>query len=345
VTARDGAFLSADEVWLDGWRGPSLLRVEGTTLEWVSPLAASGESIRFHLQGTVLGGFTDSHVHLGLIDPSGLVAAGIAHVVDLGGDPSELATLREQGQADATAVGVEFAGTFLTPPGGYPSDRSWAPAASYAEVATPEESESAIARLTGLGASRIKIAVNSVAGPVWSDSMLATVVAQAHAAGLPAVAHVEGAGETERALRAGVDCLAHTPWTERLDDDVIAHLAARVSICSTLDIHGYGDHDAGFAVASDNLSRFAARGGRVLYGTDLGNGPLPVGLNEREIAALAAAGLDLDALVSSLVPRTARFRQRISWIPSARPTDPADAVPWLSSSKVLPVSTLEETFA
>ena len=55
---------------------------------------------------------------------------------------------------------------------------------------------------------------------------------------------------------------------------------------STLDIHGYGEGGAAFEIAADNLARFSARGGTVLYGTDLGNGPLPAGLNGRELAAL-----------------------------------------------------------
>ena len=38
--------------------------------------------------------------------------------------------------------------------------------------------------------------------------------------GLPLVAHVQGDRMTERALAAGVDVLAHAPWTERLSDDV-----------------------------------------------------------------------------------------------------------------------------
>jgi hypothetical protein len=50
----------------------------------------------------------------------------------------------------------------------------------------------------------------------------------------------------------------------------------------------------------DNLAAFHAAGGRVLYGTDLGNGPLPVGLNLREVALLRLAGLDDDAVLAAL---------------------------------------------
>ena len=42
-------------------------------------------------QGVSLPPFTDHHVHLHLIDETGLAAGGIAGVVDLGGDPVALA--------------------------------------------------------------------------------------------------------------------------------------------------------------------------------------------------------------------------------------------------------------
>ena len=46
-------------------------------------------------------------------------------------------------------------------------------------------------------------------------------------------------------------------------------------IVSTLDIHGWGSDTPEIRTALDNLSRFHAAGGRVVYGTDLGNGPIP----------------------------------------------------------------------
>ena len=46
-------------------------------------------------------------------------------------------------------------------------------------------------------------------------------------------------------------------------------------VVSTLDIHLFGRETPELDVAKDNLRRFAAAGGRVAYGTDLGNGPIP----------------------------------------------------------------------
>ena len=111
-------------------------------------------------------------------------------------------------------------------------------------------------------------------------------------AGLPVVAHCQGPGMVELALAGGVAALAHTPWTHRLDDEVVAEaVEAGQAWVSTLDIHGYGTPSADQDRAVDNLARFHAAGGRVLYGTDLGNGPLPETLNLREVGLLVDAGL------------------------------------------------------
>jgi len=70
---------------------------------------------------------------------------------------------------------------------------------------------------------------------------------------------------------------------------------------STLDIHAYGDDTPELRVALDNLSRFARAGGRVLYGTDLGNGPIPPGVDVREIALLSEAGLAPEAILEAMM--------------------------------------------
>jgi hypothetical protein len=69
---------------------------------------------------------------------------------------------------------------------------------------------------------------------------------------------------------------------------------------STLDIHGWGAYGDDFARAVGNLERFVAFGGTVHYGTDLGDGPLPVGLNRRELLALQGAGLSVPGLLAAL---------------------------------------------
>ncbi len=245
--------------------------------------------------GFIGGGFTDHHVHLQLVDPSAMSASALGRVVDLGGAALRLAAL-----AQGTIEGVEvaFAGAFLTAPGGYPSDRAWAPPGSVREIADADAADAAIAEMKAAGASLIKVTSNSTAGPVLDDELFGTIVRLAASAGLPVVAHAEGPGEAQRAVRLGADLLAHAPFTERLDDEEIAFQADRARWISTLAIHD----DQTRAIAVDNVRRFHAAGGTVLYGTDMGNGESPVGVNPEEIAALREAGIDGSALLRTLAP-------------------------------------------
>ncbi|MFG6492854.1 hypothetical protein [Microbacterium sp. P03] len=248
--------------------------------------------------GVALPPFTDHHVHLHLIDERALATHGIAGVVDLGGDPDSLA------RRSATGLPrVSFAGAFLAAPGGYPVGRSWAPATITREVRSASRAPgdhagaaTAVDEQAECGASVIKVALNADAGPVFDAEVLGAIVAAAAARGLPVVAHAQGAGMVEASLDAGVAALAHTPFTTELPDAVIERAARSQAWISTLAIHRGRAHDA----AVDNLRRFAAAGGRVLYGTDLGNGDLPVGVNADELAGLHSAGVRGAALVAAL---------------------------------------------
>lgn len=235
--------------------------------------------------------YLDHHVHLGLIDPHALVASGVTTVVDLGWTPAI---------ADIVVPGLEvlFAGQFLAAPEGYPSQTVWAPHGSVAYVDGPSGAPDVVAAQLALGASLIKVTLNRDAGPVLD---LATLSAIVTASPLPVVAHAQGAGMVELAIAAGITALAHTPWTHHLDDAVVEE-AVELGQCwiSTLDIHGYGAATPDQAVALDNLARFHRAGGRVLYGTDLGNGPLPATLNQRELGLLEQAGLSADSIDEAL---------------------------------------------
>ena len=239
--------------------------------------------------------FADHHVHLGLVDPSALPASGIGRVVDLGWSDEVV------GLATSSAVATSYAGRFVTAPGGYPGASRWAPPRCTSEVAEPREAAGAVAHQVALGASVVKVTLNRDAGPVPDGATLRAVVEAAADAGLPVVAHCQGPGMVELGLAGGIAAVAHTPWTHRLDDEVVAEaVEAGQAWVSTLDIHGYGTPSVDQDRAVDNLARFHAAGGRVLYGTDLGNGPLPPTLNLREIGLLADAGLSDDDLLAAL---------------------------------------------
>lgn len=270
------------------------------------------------VDGVVTGLFTDHHVHLQLVDHTLLAGSRLGRVVDLGADPDWVAEVSRHNSgesgpsddetADSAGFGgvspeldppaVAYAGPFLTAPGGYPSDRAWAPAGSVREIPDADHAARAVDELAATGVSFIKVVAHSEAGPVLDDDTFRAVVHQAAVHRLPIVAHAEGEGQAQRAVRLGATRLAHAPFSERLSDAEIAAQAASASWISTLAIHD----DGALAIAVDNVRRFAAAGGEVLYGTDMGNGPTPVDLREAELVALRAAGIDGLDLLASLSP-------------------------------------------
>jgi hypothetical protein len=114
-------------------------------------------------------------------------------------------------------------------------------------------------------------------------------VQAAHERDLPVTAHVQGRGQAERAVGAGIDEFAHTPWTERLPDPLLEAAARTMRMVSTLDILSFGDVTQELRTACDNLVRFRTAGGTVVYGTDLGNGAIPPGIHLREALLLHEA--------------------------------------------------------
>lgn len=324
---------AVDGYWLRQWHGPATVRVSPHGIRAIAD-AASPNAIR--LPGVLLPGFRDAHVHLGLTQPRALVAGGLAAVDDLGGHPDRL---REWARDDAVPA-LKYAGAFITAPGGYPSKRAWAATLAVAEVSTGEEAMAAVAEQRAAGATFVKLALNAEDGPVVDDDTLQALVDYAHSGGIEVVAHVQGSGQAQRAFEAGVDRLAHTPWTERLSDPFIREmakphsrfLAGRHSWISTLDIHGYGQRGRDFEAASENLRRFHAAGGTVRYGTDLGNGELPLGLNQRELTALQDSGVRYDALLRTLC--LPGFGSAVSYLPTVPAAD-ADFASWLMTVTVV----------
>ena len=248
----------------------------------------SEETIR--ADGLLMPGVADRHVHVRLSDPGSVLIGGVTAVRDLAWDPDEIFSLADASELPSfTGPLIRAVGPMLTAPGGYPIGDGWAPDGAIRELGGPEDATAAVAGLARRGAAAIKVALNAESGPTPSDAELAAVVDAAHDRRLPVTAHVQGAGQTERAVGAGVDELAHTPWTERLSDLVLEAAARTMRIVSTLDIHSYGEITPELRVACDNLVRFRAAGGKAVYGTDLGNGPIPAGIHVREALLLHEA--------------------------------------------------------
>jgi len=83
---------------------------------------------------------------------------------------------------------------------------------------------------------------------------------------------------------------------------VIEAAAKTMRIVSTLDIWSYGKVTPELRTAADNLARFRAAGGTVVYGTDLGNGPIPPGIDVREVLLLhETVGMTPDEILEAMV--------------------------------------------
>jgi hypothetical protein len=339
-----GLLIAAAEFWSNGWRGPTVFRVADGRLTRDTSARSAPTDADIHLPGTLFAHLTDHHVHLGLVDGPTLLRGGLTNVTDLGWQPDTAAGWLEQ--FDETLPEVRIAGGFLTCTSGYPATSDWAPPGAAIELESPADAASAVAAQAALGASVIKVTLNSVAGPVPSDELLAAIVAATRAHGLLVVAHAEGVGQVERAFHAGVDAFAHTPFSESLDDALLKRMvSAKMSWISTLDMHGWGRRNAAFETAAGNLRRFAAFGGRVRYGTDLGNGPLPLGVNERELLALADAGLTADSLVRSIAgsDEATTFGPRFAWVPGLPPRSAPEIAGWFATARGCTIDTVRET--
>jgi imidazolonepropionase-like amidohydrolase len=262
--------------------------------------------VELSVDGFVMPGVVDRHVHIALSDPAAVVAGGVTAVRDLAWLPETIFSLVEASESRSfNGPLIRAVGPMLTCPGGYPTRSTWAPKGTGREVAGADEA----ARATGevldrSGIPVVKVGLNAEAGPTLGDEDLVAICDAAHAREAIVTCHAQGKGQVERALGAGVDELAHCPWTERLSDGVIEGMVRRgVRIVSTLDILSYGRDTPELRLASDNLSRFLQAGGTVVYGTDLGNGPIPAGIHSGEARHLQDAGLHAEGVLEALTFR------------------------------------------
>lgn len=266
----------------------------------VRPVAETDELIV--VDGFLMPAGADRHVHIELGDPVAAVRRGVTAVRDLAWPAERIFSLAEASEMPGFhGPLVRAAGPMLTAPGGYPTQASWAPEGTGLEVEDADAAAAAVAALAARGAVAIKVSLNADAGPTPSDAVLSAICDAAHAHDLPVTAHAQGRGEVARALGAGVEELAHTPWTERLDDSTLAAAAERMRWVSTLDIHGFGRETPELRCALDNLARFHRAGGEVVYGTDLGNGQVPSGVHVTELRWLRHAGLTTEQALEAFV--------------------------------------------
>ena len=277
---------------------------DGGRIEWVgSTRLAPGADDELEVDGFLMPGAADRHVHIGLADPGAVLLGGVTAVRDLAWPPDVIFPLAGASELPTfNGPLIRAAGPMITAPGGYPTAERWAPPGTGLEIRGADEAATAVEALADRGAAAIKVSLNAEAGPTPTDAELAAIIQAAGERGLPVTAHVQGVGQAERALGAGVSEFAHCPWSERLSESVLEAAAKAVRIVSTLDIWSFGNVTLELRTAAENMARFRAAGGAVVYGTDLGNGAIPPGIDVREVLLLReTVGMTADEILEALV--------------------------------------------
>jgi len=277
----------------------------GGELTYVGPTAAAPrakETVR--VDAFLMPAVADRHVHIALSDPAAVLLGGVTAVRDLAWPPDQIF-----GLADASELPtyhgplIRAAGAMLTGRGGYPTRDRWAPPGTGRELDGPDDAAVAVNDLADRGATTIKVSLNAEAGATPTDAELLAICAAAGERSLPVTAHAQGRGQVERALGAGINELAHAPFTEPLPEHVIEAMVRAMRVVPTLDIFARSGDTQVLRTALDNVRRFHDAGGRVVYGTDLGNGEwgVPPGIHPGEAALLREAGLSGEEVLEAMV--------------------------------------------
>jgi imidazolonepropionase-like amidohydrolase len=232
---------------------------------------------------TILPGFVDLHVHVGgnpELTAASMLGGGITTARDVG---SPLSALRPPGLL--AGLRMRMSGPLVTVPGGYPTP-IWGSSLAL-DVRGTAAARRAVRLLVDRGAEVIKISLEPGGGawPMLTVTEIRAIVAEAHRHGVDVTAHAAGIEGIRRALGGGVDELAHAPCGA--DDVLLRRLAARrIPVVPTLHVLrvAVGGCDAVTA-------RFVELGGRLLYGTDIGNRGIPLGIDVLELRLMRDAGL------------------------------------------------------
>lgn len=284
-----------------------------------------------HAEGTTItAAFWNTHVHFldprwegALAGPAEPLAAGVrdmltrwgfAHVVDTGSPLNQTMALRRRIEAgELRGPTIRAAGATYIAVGGQPTYVAF----KLPELATPEAARTAITAQLDAGSDIIKLMTASVVAhpppPVMPVAVVRAVTDTAHARGVLVYAHPTTLGGVLAARDGGVDILAHTapatgPWSAAEASSLVA---AGMSLVPTLSLwraeleHEVPELAERFEnTAVDQVRAFAAAGGVLLFGTDVGYRPEYDPTSEHRL--LARAGLTFAARLTMLTTAPAQ---------------------------------------
>jgi imidazolonepropionase-like amidohydrolase len=282
--------------------------------------------------GTLLPGFWNVHVHF--TDPrfenaaqrpaedlsrgcrEMLTSHGFTTVVDLGSWPENTVALRSRAPT-LDCPRILTTGVSMYPAGGVPiyvrKALGDAAAESLPQPRTPAEAVRFVKDSVKLGARGTKLFVGTWLGGHKMGLMDLAVVrgaaAEAHRHGLVVFAHPGTLAGVNAAIDGGVDVLAHTapedgPWSAELVKRLMDHrmaLAPTLSLWQVEMIRGDVPKEPAeqfMAAGAEQLRAFAAAGGEVLFGTDVGY--IPEKDADQEVGRMAQAGMGWRAILVSL---------------------------------------------
>lgn len=290
-----GLILIVPEILFDGQgfhEGMAVL-VEGEHVTAVGPASElrSPGMTELRVEGTVLPGFIDLHVHASSVTSEALLSKGLTTVRDLA-EPA--ISLPPPDPAPGTVRRI-VAGPIITAPGGYPIG-SWGRAIAK-PVSSPEEAAAAVDDLHAAGAGVIKTALEPGGDKNWpmlGAAELRALVREAHEQNLRVTVHVEdGVLPVKRALAVGIDEFAHMPCRGQSPALIRQIAEAGVPVVATLDVQ----HSSWCEDNMRNARIFVAAGGKLLYGSDMGNPGIPAGIDVEELELMEEAGLSLEAVL------------------------------------------------
>jgi imidazolonepropionase-like amidohydrolase len=282
----------------------------------------------------ITAGFQNSHVHFTepkWNDAEKLPAAklsqqlsdmltryGFTTAVDLGSFLENTVAIRKRIETEEVAgPKVLTAGGGLYPPGGAPFYlRESLPAEIWKmlpQPATPEEAVQVVQKEIAGGADIIKLFTGSLVErdqvKPMPQPIAAAAVAEAHQHDRLVFAHPSNIEGAMVAINAQVDVLAHTTsvagiWSEKM----MAQMKQQhMSLVPTLQLWEYEVAKSGASPedqlkfesrAAKNLTAYAAAGGQILFGTDVGY--MTDYDTTEEFAAMARAGLTPMQILASL---------------------------------------------
>ena len=296
---------------------------------------------------TLLPGLIELHAHVNFhhISKDTILRHGITTLRDVGGNVA----YPTGGEGELRFL---TAGKIITVPNGYPINKHGETDIAIS-VTSDAQARQVVRDLVSSGASVIKVALETGGehGAPWSgehhhssshdaknqpekhssneksqawavlpEHTVKAIVDEAHKLKRKVTAHVGEARGVEISLNAGVDEWAHTPC-EKIPDALLSRAISQgVKMISTIDTlskcHG----------VAENMRKWTAKGGTVLYGAEIAHPDIPYGIDAQELLYLQKYTQLQPAEVLQLATSKAGQYLEIPLLGTLQPEAPADLI-------------------